>query len=1089
MRATPWVEELLVFLGFAACLALWPRSPQAVLSLASFAPHGLFCWQLLARGARRSWWWPLAAALIASEAASPLWALALAGSLFLILPGLRLGGLLRARARPATPGELRHLLLTLIAYPALLVALLLGAGAWLAGGQRLPPWSWTWQCWAAASSALFLCAPLAWPPRQRLVLPLRIELALILALVAGGAMLLLSSQAALNIPSQLLFFPLILWAACRTGLGGAALTAGMVTLALSLAALSPDWPLHPGMGNASTDLLLALALNVSGLLVAILMDGHRADEETLRTFRARIESLVNNSPTMMSLKDMEGRYLLVNAAYARRVGVSAQSLLGRRPEDVFDRADAAQIREQDQQVLNLLAPRQFEEHFSLNGLETYLLASKFPLFDAAGRPAGVGSVDTDITLSKREQKAKREAEERYLALVEQSLVGIYILQDERLVYVNPKLADILGYEQEQMTGMTMGQVLAPGEANRLRQQVLRRFRDNIAVMHYSTRALRRDGVLVDMEVHSRLFELEGRKAIIGVVMDISERLLADTNLRLAAKVFENSAEGILILDAAARIIAVNDAFTRITGYAEEETLGRASRIFSLGQREREAMQEALATLGHWQGEMQDRRKNGEWYPAELSISALRDEDGQLSNYVAVFSDITQRKEAEERLQFLANHDPLTRLPNRSSLTARLDEALAQMASQGGQLAVMFIDLDRFKLINDSFGHQAGDQLLCEIALRLSRVVGERGLLARLGGDEFTLLMSGFDKHKQLAEMAGDILAELGRPLSLEAHEVFITGSIGISVFPHDGQDARTLLKNADVAMYRAKDSGKNTYQFFDIGMNTQTFERLLLENGLRMALERGEFELHFQPQLGAGSRRLEGAEALIRWRHPQLGLVPPVRFIALAEETGLIKPIGDWVLHEACRQLAAWDREGVRVPRLAVNLSPRQFGQPSLPAKVAGALQAAGLAAERLELEITESMIMQSPTEAVSLLSELKALGVWLSIDDFGTGYSSLSHLKRFPLDTLKIDQSFVDGLPADEDNAAIAEAILAMAKKLKFHVVAEGVENEEQAAFLQNKGCHTLQGYHFSRPLPAQEFAALAAGWQLRDQAAGIPA
>ncbi|OHX15011.1 diguanylate cyclase [Chromobacterium sphagni] len=799
--------------------------------------------------------------------------------------------------------------------------------------------------------------------------------------------------------------------------------------------------------------------------------------------------MVNNSPTMMSLKDMDGRYLLVNAAYARRVGVSAQSLLGWRPEDVFDAADAAQIREQDQQVLNLLSPRQFEEHFSLNGLETYLLASKFPLFDADGRPAGVGSVDTDITLSKREQKAKREAEERYLALVEQSLVGIYILQDERLVYVNPKLAEILGYEQEQLVGMSMSQVLMPGEANRLRQQLLRRFRDNISVMHYSTRALRKDGVLVDMEVHSRLFELEGRKAIIGVVMDISERLLADTNLRLAAKVFENSAEGILILDAGARIIAVNDAFTRITGYSEDETLGKPSRIFSLGQQEREAMQQALATLGHWQGEMQDRRKNGEWYPAELSISALRDEDGQLSNYVAVFSDITQRKEAEERLQFLANHDPLTRLPNRSSLTARLDEALAQMASQGGQLAVMFIDLDRFKLINDSFGHQAGDQLLCEIALRLARVVGERGLLARLGGDEFTLLMTGFDKHKQLADMAGDILAELGRPLSLEAHEVFITGSIGISVFPHDGQDARTLLKNADVAMYRAKDSGKNTYQFFDIGMNTQTFERLLLENGLRMALERGEFELHFQPQLGADSRSLEGAEALIRWRHPQLGLVPPVRFIGLAEETGLIKPIGDWVLHEACRQLAAWDLEGVRVPRLAVNLSPRQFGQPSLPAKVAGALQAAGLAAERLELEITESMIMQSPGEAVSLLSELKALGVWLSIDDFGTGYSSLSHLKRFPLDTLKIDQSFVDGLPADEDNAAIAEAILAMAKKLKFHVVAEGVESEEQAAFLQSKGCHTLQGYHFSRPLPAADFAALALGWQRRDEMAGIPA
>ncbi|POZ62794.1 GGDEF domain-containing protein [Chromobacterium alticapitis] len=789
--------------------------------------------------------------------------------------------------------------------------------------------------------------------------------------------------------------------------------------------------------------------------------------------------MVNHSPTMMSLKDMEGRYLLVNAAYAKRVGRSARELVGRRPEDLFDDDDAQQIRDQDQQVLSLLSPRQFEEYFALNGVETYLLASKFPLFDAEGRPAGVGSVDTDVTLSKREQKAKREAEERYLALVEQSLVGIYILQDEKLVYVNPKLAEIMGYLPEEMAGLTMGQVLVPGEASRLRQQLLRRFRENIAVMHYSTRGLRKDGVVVDMEVHSRLFELEGRKAVIGVVMDISERLLADTNLRLAAKVFENSAEGILILDANACIIAVNDAFSRITGYTEQEALGKASRIFRQGEREREAMQRALAGSGHWQGEMQDRRKTGEWYPAELSISALRDEDDELCNYVAVFSDITQRKEAEARLQFLANHDPLTRLPNRSSLTSQLDEALARMASLGGQLAVMFIDLDRFKLINDSFGHQAGDQLLCEIALRLARVVGERGMLARLGGDEFTLLMSGFDNHTQLAEVATDILAELGRPLMLEAHEVFITGSIGISVFPHDGRDALTLLKNADVAMYRAKDSGKNTYQFFDAGMNTQTFERLLLENGLRMALERNEFELHFQPQLASDSRALQGAEVLLRWRHPQLGLVPPVRFIALAEETGLIKPIGDWVLAEACRQLAAWDAAGLEVPRLAVNLSPRQFGQPALLGKVADALREAGLAAERLELEITESMLMQNPDEAVQLLTQLKALGVWVSIDDFGTGYSSLSYLKRFPLDTLKIDQSFVDGLPDDEDNAAIAEAILAMAKKLKFHVVAEGVENEAQAAFLQGKGCHTLQGYHFSRPLPAADFAALVSGWR----------
>lgn len=387
MRATPRVEELLVFLGFVASVALWPRGPHAALSLASFAPHGLLCWQLLAREPRRCWWWPLAAGSAAAAWMPPLWALLMAASLYLIRPGLRLGGLLAGLERPGTPQQLRHLLLALIFYPALAAALLPGGYAWAAGGLSGNPWPWTWQCWAALASALFLCAPLALPAGRPLPLPLRLELALILLLSAGGVGLLLAVGEPPGVPSQLLFFPLILWAACRTGLGGAALTSGMVSLLLSVAALPPAGLVRAGMGSAATDLLLALALNVSGMLVAILMDGHRADGEALRVFRARIASLVNHSPTMMSLKDMDGRYLLVNAAYARRVGVSAESLLGRRPEDVFDAEDARQIREQDQQVLNLLSPRQFDEHFVLNGVETYLLASKFPLFDADGRPA------------------------------------------------------------------------------------------------------------------------------------------------------------------------------------------------------------------------------------------------------------------------------------------------------------------------------------------------------------------------------------------------------------------------------------------------------------------------------------------------------------------------------------------------------------------------------------------------------------------------------------------------------------------------------------------------------------------------------
>jgi diguanylate cyclase (GGDEF)-like protein len=469
----------------------------------------------------------------------------------------------------------------------------------------------------------------------------------------------------------------------------------------------------------------------------------------------------------------------------------------------------------------------------------------------------------------------------------------------------------------------------------------------------------------------------------------------------------------------------------------------------------------------------DRRKNGDWYPAELSLSVVRDQQQAVINYVGLFSDITVRKQAQERLNFLANHDPLTRLPNRSFLIASLEERLQQMVGHDQQLAVIFIDLDRFKLINDSFGHQAGDELLRVIAIRLASTVGARGMLARLGGDEFTLLVSDFSQLKQLIDIAEQVLIVLAKPLRLEEHEVFVTGSLGISVYPNDGADARTLLKNADAAMYRAKDSGKNTYQFFAAEMNTQTFERLVMENSMRQALERREFELYFQPQVNAKTRELAGVEVLLRWRHPQWGLIAPGRFIALAEETGLIKSIGHWVLEESCRQLTEWDHAGLNVPRVAVNLSARQFEQQNLVAHVAAALENAALLPNRLELEITESMIMQNPEETIRILNEIKRLGVQLSIDDFGTGYSSLSMLKRFPLDMLKIDRSFVIGLPQDDDSAAIAEAVLAMSRKLGFMVVAEGVEHEGQASFLEQRGCDILQGYFFGKPMPVEHFVA----------------
>ena len=1063
------------FALFAASLLLWPRHELGEMPLYGFLPHGLFAGWLLWRGARVAWRWPVAAWLISMQWLAWPWALALSASLLLMLPGARL---LQGTAGEEEGSAIAQLLWRLLEVSAYLLAppiALLGVfSLWY--GTLPQVLQWTALAAGCAMLAMTCWLPLlrmsGWPEQRRL---LELLVILLVMLVVWASMV--SNAQSLPFPRPVLFFPLLIWAAFRGRLLGACLSGSLLCLLLSLPCFLPGLYLHAGVAELMNDTVLCLTFIVAALLVATLSDVQRRKEDELNEFRSRVESLVNNSPNMMSLKGLDGRFLLANRAYSRMLGVSEHAMVGRSLEDYFTADDASRIKQQDAVVLNCLEARQFEESFSVGGSSFTMLVSKFPLFDSQGRPAGVGSVDTDITRSREEQQAKKEAEDKYWALVEQTLVGIYIMQDEKLVYVNPKLADIVGYPPQEIQNMALERLLPASEAARIRLQIKRRLRDNIPIMHYTTRAISRDGHLVNLEVHSRLVEYEGKPALIGVVVDISDRIAADTNLKLAAKVFENSAEGILILDADARIIAVNHAFTRITGYEEGEALGKLSRIFAdNGDATSQQMQQALALHGQWQGEMRDRRKNGDWYPAELSISLVRDDAGCHSNYVAVFSDITVRKQAEERLQFLANHDPLTRLPNRSSLISRLEQAIVEMSGEPGPLAVMFIDLDRFKLINDSFGHQSGDELLREIAIRLANSVGERGLLARQGGDEFTLLLTRFADQSELAGLAEEILAVLGRGLRLEEHEVCVTGSIGISVFPNDGTDARSLLKNADVAMYRAKDAGKNTYQFFDAEMNTQTFERLLLENGMRQALERGEFELHYQPQLNAASRDMSGVEVLIRWRHPQLGLIPPLRFIPLAEETGLIKPIGDWVLQEACRQLKAWDQAGLYVPRVAVNLSARQFEQSTLVDNVARALQTAGLEASRLELEITESMIMQNPVETVHQLGELKALGVWLSIDDFGTGYSSLSHLKRFPLDTLKIDRSFVDGLPGDEDSVAIAEAILAMSRKLKFSVVAEGVENAAQADFLELKGCTLLQGYHFGKPVPATEFPALAA-------------
>ena len=548
-------------------------------------------------------------------------------------------------------------------------------------------------------------------------------------------------------------------------------------------------------------------------------------------------------------------------------------------------------------------------------------------------------------------------------------------------------------------------------------------------------------------------------------------------LKLAAQVFESGNEGMVITDGDNRIITVNQAFTRITGYRPEEVVGQNPAIFSSGRHDADfyrQMWHQLRDTGAWSGEIWNRRKDGSLYPEWLNISSVRDEGGQASHYIAAFSDITERKAAEAQVRHLAEYDALTNLPNRVLLQDRLGQAIAAARRAGSCLALLFLDLDRFKNINDSLGHTVGDQVLCQVGERLLTAVRASDTVSRLGGDEFVLLLPLLESPAQAASVAEKLLHTLATPLAIDDYELAVTPSIGIAVFPEDGEDGDTLLKNADAAMYVAKESGRNNYQYFTAAMNARVSQRLLLENNLRQALARQELALHYQPQYDLHSGTLVGCEALLRWRQPEQGLIPPDRFIPVAEETGLILPIGQWVLREACRQAQAWQDAGLPPLVVAVNISAVQFRQANLAALVQEALAASGLSPCWLELELTESMLMEDGERHTQTLAQLKAMGIRLALDDFGTGYSSLAYLKRFSLDKLKIDRSFIRDLPQDADDAAITTAIIGMARDLGLETLAEGVETEQQWSFLAERGCAQMQGFLRARPMPADEITAL---------------
>ncbi len=557
-----------------------------------------------------------------------------------------------------------------------------------------------------------------------------------------------------------------------------------------------------------------------------------------------------------------------------------------------------------------------------------------------------------------------------------------------------------------------------------------------------------------------------------------ERGRAYTHLCQSAAVFESTSEGVIITDLTSRIVQVNRAYTEITGYTEAEVLGRNPSLVRSGHQDASfyrTLWESLLQTGHWRGEIWNRRKNGEVFPQLLTISTVYDNIGQPSHYVGVMTDISQIKQSEERLEHLAHYDPLTELPNRLLVQSRLEHALELAGRSHHIVAVLFVDLDRFKNINDSLGHPVGDAVLQTIAKRMAGRLREGDTLGRLGGDEFLVVLETIRHPEDAAEVATTLIQLLEDPLILpNGHEVYISASIGISLYPGDAQTVTELIQHADAAMYQAKDQGRGIYRYYTSALTSEVNTRLELDSRMRRALVQGEFVVHYQPQIDIATGAMVGCEALVRWQDPERGLISPARFIPLAEETGLIMPLGEWVLRTACAQAKAWTQPGQPPLTMSVNLSGRQLLQSQIVQQVANILSETGLSASQLKLELTESTIMGRGEEAVALLGDLRALGLRLAIDDFGTGYSSLAYLKRFPIDELKIDQSFVRDIPRDTNDMEIAATIIAMARNLKLSVIAEGVETQEQLAFLTQQGCHSYQGYLYSRPVPAEEFTRL---------------
>jgi len=809
-------------------------------------------------------------------------------------------------------------------------------------------------------------------------------------------------------------------------------------------------------------------------------------ELALRQSEQRFSSAFNSSPIAASIATAEdGRFIEVNANYTRDFGWTRADLIGRTSVDVGLWPDEAARRPWAEAIRLEGRLVDFETSWMhKNGvLRTVSISAE--LTDLEGTPCILAYV-MDITERKRIELGLIASETRLRAVLD----GVHnavitITESGTIESFNRSAERLFGYNAADVVGNNVSMLMPEpyrtahdGYLDGYRRSGIRK----VVGGKRDVMGRHRDGAVFHIELGVSETVLDGKKMFVGSISDISFRKAAEAELRIAATAFESQA-GMMVTDPDGVILRVNRAFTETTGYAAADIVGKTPGLLKSGRHDAAfyaAMWESLRKTGSWQGEVWDRRKNGEIYPKWLAISAVKGEDGAITHYIGAHQDITERKIAEERIKELAFFDQLTGLPNRTLLLDRMRQSMAASARNGNHGALLFIDLDNFKTLNDTLGHDMGDMLLSQVAQRLVGTVREGDTVARLGGDEFVVVLGNLSANideaaTQTEAVGGKILAALNGSYLLQDTEYRSSASVGATLFCGHQASGDDLMKQADLAMYKSKARGRNVFHFFDPDMETVVIERVSLERDLRAALQQGQFALHYQAQV-VGDGRVTGAEALLRWQHPQRGAVSPAVFIPLAEETGLILALGQWVLETACTQLAHWaTRPEMAHLTVAVNVSARQFHEAGFVEKVLAIISRSGANPNRLKLELTESLLVEKVEDIIEKMFALKAKGVGFALDDFGTGYSSLSYLKRLPLDQLKIDQSFVRDVLVDPNDAAIARTIVALAQSLGLGVIAEGVETAAQKGFLATAGCHAYQGYLFSRPLPVEGFEEFA--------------